>query len=171
MIRLLLLFTLLINSAWALELRIEKDTTFKSILNAYTQQNDYQNLPLYLSSQNYRYDLTLKDLMDQVGLLTFDDYPAIHEQLKNSYLNKENFYDWFQDLKKFAKNDSQLTRRLNRKLYLQWYSINSTALIPGYKKISIKNFIHNGKMKRISRYNKYATGPEGSGLLSSNESI
>jgi hypothetical protein len=151
--------------AHGVELRIEKNEVLKSILS---EMETLGSAPqVYPLSEKYRLDLTLIDLIDQVTLLTEND-PQLSQKLKQALKLAEgpiNFTSWWGEVKKAAEEDEKFKKKLDQKLYMQFYSSNGTALIPDYKYIDLKKLSDQSKLSRIKEYNHFSRDPESSGLF------
>lgn len=152
-------------------LNIEKDIVFKTILTELKSPGTHFNL--YIESENYRFDLTLKDLVDQVTLISLNKKFEKHYQiLKEAYSSDaDNFVKWYLTLNEIIQEDEAFYKKINRKLHVLIYSKNGIALPPEYGVLSLKKLLDNGLLVRIKKYNKVANDPEGKGLLLTHKKI
>ena len=148
----------------ALDFKIEKDQVFKTILEEF--ESPGKNLAIYQESENYRFDLTLTDLIDKTTIVLNDLRFKNYEQDLNPIISKDKtyFYDWFKKLKQLAQEDQELFQELDKKLYIQLYSKTGHAIIPEYKIIDFKKIKELGLLRRITRYNEFMNDPESAGL-------
>lgn len=146
------------------EIKVEKDVVFKAILEEFDKPGT--QFVLYKEAENYRLDLALKDLVDQVTNITLKRrFNKYYRPLKNSYQNGEdNFISWYQELKRLTRTDSKFKKAVN-KVKFQIYTKSSIALAPNYKLFSVNKLLNNTLLKRIIKYNKVANDPEATGLL------
>jgi hypothetical protein len=158
-----LLILLLSQSLFALELKVEQNEIFKSLLKEFSERGGSPEI--YGLSTQYRLDLSLQDLVDQTAEITHRR-KNLHQELKSIYTaNDHNFYAWYMALKDAAKKDEKLLKKLNRRLKFELYANNRTALLPKYKYISLKKLVQGRRLRRITEYNKIAADPEGTALL------
>lgn len=163
-VRLLILLFLTSFPIFAIELKIENDPVFKALISEFNDPG--KNVVLYQESLNYRFDLTLSDIVDRVENLTNKRFSEYDQELKGT-LNKDplNFGKWFLKLKDIASSDDKFYNTLNRKLFVQLYNKDSVALLPEYKYIDFKKLTQLGLLRRITRYNEFLSLPEKNGLL------
>lgn len=162
---LLVLLTLLLSfNLAAKDLKIEEDQVFKTMLSEF--QKPGSNLALYQESENYRFDLSLVDVIDKATLILEDMRFAKYQKDLNQILDKGNiyFYDWFLRLKEIANQDEELFAELDKKLFLQLYSRDGHAILPEYKFIDIQKVKDLGLLRRVTRYNEFISNPEGRGM-------
>lgn len=147
------------------ELKIEKNEVFKSVIS---EMETLGSAPeVYPFSEKYRLDLTLTDLVDQVTILT-EGNTHLEEKLKSiltSHPGHFNFLLWWREVKKASLEDEDFRNKLDKNLYLQFYSPTAVALIPDYKIIDFKKITDHSKLLRIKEYNEFVNDPEGQGLL------
>jgi hypothetical protein len=158
-------------SLFGVDLKIEKDPVFKSILEEFEKPG--QNTLLYKESENYRLDLSLYDLIDKVSIVTDQTRFVKYKKEINDIAKKDLIYfqDWFKKVKKIAQIDEEFYKKINKKLYMQLYSRNGVALLPSYKYIDFKRLKDLGLLRRITKYNEVASSPEGAGLLAAFEKV
>lgn len=171
--RFLLAFSLLLLSfgSFAKDLKIEEDRVFKSLISEFSSPGT--NLDIYKESENYRFDLTLLDIVDKTSLVLKGKDFQEHKEELDKIITKGPmfFYDWFLKLKEIADKDDAFYQKINKKLYIQLYSKSGYALLPEYKFIDIKKLKDLGLLAKIKKYNEIVSGPEGPGILSAMEMI
>lgn len=156
---------MLSTSIFAKDFKIEKDVVFKSLMTEF--QDPGSSIRIYQESENYRFDLTLTDIIDRTTLVLrrkkFNKYKA---QL-DAIITQGNIYflEWFKKLKELAQNDADFHKALDRKLYVQLYSKAGFALLPEYKVIDMQKIKDLGILGRIKRYNDLASMSEGTGII------
>ncbi|MBT7609304.1 MAG: hypothetical protein HN576_06080 [Bacteriovoracaceae bacterium] len=163
-ITLFLLICLASFQVFSFELKIEKNPLFKILITE--SNNPGTHLNIYAESENYRFDLSLFDIVDTVSLiLDKGQFNHYRNELNNAYRDDAiYFFEWFKTLKKIAKNDKDFEKKLNKKLYLQLYNKNSLAIIPEYKIIDFQKIKDLKILHRIKKYNSIINSAEGIGL-------
>jgi hypothetical protein len=140
-------------------LKIESDPNFRKLYHALS--TDKVSPEMYGMSTQYRMDLSLADMVDQVELL-----PNGSQLTKSLNGDLINFVAWFKDLKSQAKNNEELKSKLDRRLHLQLYALNGMALLPHYKIIDFKKVKELGLLRRVKRYNDLISAPDAQHLIS-----
>ena len=162
---LILSFLFLSYGSFAKDLNIEKDQVFQAIISEFSAPG--ANLDLYRESENYRFDLTLLDIVDKVSIsLSKNKFQRYQEEL-NSIIKEGPlyFYDWYKKLKEIANSDEEFYEEINKKLYIQLYSKTGFALLPEYKFIDLQKIKDLGLLAKVKRYNEIVSSPEGLGFL------
>jgi hypothetical protein len=165
--KIVLVFSLLLLSfsLLAKDLKIDKDQVFKSIISEFSEPGS--NIDLYRESENYRFDLTLLDIVDKVSIsLSKSKFQKYQEHL-NSIISEGPlyFYDWYKKLKEISDQDEEFFNEINKKLYIQLYSKSGYALLPEYKYIDFQKIKDLGILAKVKRYNEIVSSPEGVGYL------
>jgi len=134
----IILSALFCLNAYSAEFKIEKDPVFQVMMEEF--KNPIQNMAIYEESTNYRFDLSIIDIVDIVSFNTDKKHFQKNKVILDETLNKDplNFYPWFKKLKELADKDENFFKLINRKLYLQLYDANRIALKPQYKYIDFK---------------------------------
>lgn len=161
------LLAILLHSllSWGVDLKIEKNEVLASTLR---EMRTLGSSPeIYPFAEQYRLDLSLEDLVDQVAVIA-RDFPGLNERLKSSLGNTDaglNFPAWLDELKSAAAENPELQDKLDKKLFMQFYTPAGVALLPEYKYIDLQKLKDNGRLARIKKYNIIAGDAEAQGLL------
>lgn len=163
---LILLWTaLFLSSAFGAQLKLKQDPVFKTLWAEFESPGSQKTI--LLEGQNYRFDLSLTDLVDKVSVITLKPKYAVHRSALDGVLNADmmNFVPWFKKLEELADADEDFLNILDRRLFVQLYSISGHALLPEYKFIDIRKLTRMGHLRRVTRFNEFMSDPESAGLL------
>jgi hypothetical protein len=161
-------------------LKIEKTTALAAILAELEKPGSRPEL--YLLAEKFRLDLSLYDLIDQTAPLTRES-PELHERLREALAANQlmlpepqkgqvpaappfvDFRAWFEILREAARENPALRKSLDRALHFQRYSWSGAAFPDESLSKGFRSGEERQLLAQISRYNRFATDPEGERLL------